>query len=350
MRDKNSIHTYIHTVRENTNAAYDSGWKIWSDWCLGRGHDPLRSAVPVVASFLAEQSRSKAYSTVNIYRSTLSSVLERVDGLPIGQHPEIVLLMKGIFNRKPPSARYNSTWDVDVVLSYLRSQENASLSLGALAAKLATLLALATLFRASDLAAISKRSIKFSTNRVSFSLTRPRKAQKSGALQSFTLERLGDETLDPVACIKCYISMTESFRKDSNNELLFISSVGLHNPVKSQTISNWIKKVLKDAGIDVEIFSGHSTRGAAASKAVAVGASLDSVLSAGHWASSSTFRKFYHREKDPGPSVAVSVLNPDNNWYSHYLVPAFISSPPNRHIGVAVSGSFFILRLPFIFV
>jgi hypothetical protein len=258
--------------------------------------------------------------------------------------------MKGIFNRKPPSARYNSTWDVDVVLSYLRSQENASLSLGALAAKLATLLALATLFRASDLAAISKRSIKFSTNRVSFSLTRPRKAQKSGALQSFTLERLGDETLDPVACLKCYISMTESFRKDSNNELLFISSVGLHNPVKSQTISNWIKKVLKDAGIDVEIFSGHSTRGAAASKAVAVGASLDSVLSAGHWASSSTFRKFYHREKDPGPSVAVSVLNPDNNWYSHYLAPAFISSPPDRPIGVAVSGSFFILRLAFIFV
>jgi site-specific recombinase XerD len=107
--------------------------------------------------------------------------------------------------------------------------------------------------------------------------------------------------------------MTEGFRKDSNNELLFISSVGLHNLVKSQTILNWIKKVLKDAGIDVEIFSNHSTRGAAASKAVAMGASLDSVLSAGHWASSSTFRKFYHREKGPGPSVAASVLNPDNN-------------------------------------
>ncbi|XP_045028562.1 uncharacterized protein LOC123471393 [Daphnia magna] len=223
--------------------------------------------------------------------------------------------MKGIFNRRPPSAKYNSTWDVDVVLSYLRTQENASLSLVALAAKLATLLALATLFRASDLAAIDKRSIKFSTNRVSFSLTRPRKAQKSGALHSFSLERLGDEPLDPVECLKCYISRTEGFRKDSNSELLFISSVGQHNPVKSQTISNWIKNVLKDSGIDMGVFSGHSTRGAAASKAVAVGASLDSVLSAGHWASSSTFKKFYHREKEPGPSVAASVLIPDSDWY-----------------------------------
>ena len=171
-------------------------------------------------------------------------------------------------------------------------------------AKLAPLHALATLFRYSDLAAISRKSIKFLANQVSFSLTRPR------MLQSFTLERLGDESLDPVAGLKCYISRTESFRKNSNNDLLFISSDGQPNPFKSQTISNWIKKVLKDAGIDVEIFSSHSTRGAAASKAVAVGAWLDSVLSAGHWASSSTFRKFYHREKDPGPSLAASVLIP----------------------------------------
>nr|CAH0105734.1 unnamed protein product [Daphnia galeata] len=75
--------------KDNTNPAYDSGWKIWSDWCLGRIHDYLCNAVPVVASFLAEQSRSKAYST------------------------------KDNFNRRPPSAKYNSTWDVDVVCPIL---------------------------------------------------------------------------------------------------------------------------------------------------------------------------------------------------------------------------------------
>ena len=61
---------------------------------MGRSHDTLCNTVPVVASFLAEKSKSKAYSTVNIYRSTLSSVLERIDGLPIGQHPEIILLRR----------------------------------------------------------------------------------------------------------------------------------------------------------------------------------------------------------------------------------------------------------------
>ena len=98
--------------------------------------------------------------------------------------------------------------------------------------------------------------------------------------------------------------------------------------------------MLKDAGIDVEIFSSHSTRGAAASKAVEVGASLASVLSAGHWASSSTFKKFYHYEKDPGPSVATSVLIPGNNWYS-FVQFQYLLVPPGQIylLEVTVLGS-----------
>ncbi|KAI9550777.1 hypothetical protein GHT06_004564 [Daphnia sinensis] len=120
-----------------------------------------------------------------------------------------------------------------VVLAYLKGQENASLSLSALASKLATLLALATLFRASDLASVDLKSIVFVENRVSFALSRLHKAQKSGSLQSFSLERLDDELLDPVACLRAYIRKTEVFRGPHNEGLLFISSVGQHNPVKS---------------------------------------------------------------------------------------------------------------------
>jgi hypothetical protein len=74
------VELLLGAVRDNTNSAYDSGWKILSDWCLRRSHVPLHIAIPVVASFLAEQSRSKSYSTVNIYWCTLSSVLEQVMG------------------------------------------------------------------------------------------------------------------------------------------------------------------------------------------------------------------------------------------------------------------------------
>ena len=58
---------------------------------------------------------------------------EKVDGVPVGQHPIITRLVKGVFNVRPPIPRYCSTWDVQNVLNYLDSQgkhEN-SLSAGA---------------------------------------------------------------------------------------------------------------------------------------------------------------------------------------------------------------------------
>lgn len=318
------VELFVGSIRANTTSAYGSAWRNWTDWCVGRGSDPMSNDLIVVTAFLAEQSRSKSYSTVNVYRSALSATLEKVEGFPVGQHPKILLLMKGIYNKKPPTAKYDSVWDVDTVLSHLKSKENAPLPLCALASKLATLLALAILFRASDLASINFKSIVFAENRVSFALNRPRKAHKSESLQSFSLEKLDDELLDPVACLRAYIFKTEAFRGPHNEGSLFISSVGQHNPVKSVTISGWIKQVLREAGIDINMFSAHSTRGPAASKAVAAGISVDTVLRAGHWASASTFRKFYHREVPTDPSLVGIVLQPDvissSNGYIYLLM------------------------------
>jgi hypothetical protein len=57
----------------------------------------------------------------------LSSILEKVEGFPVGKHPKILLLMKGIYNEKSPAAKYDFIWDVETVLLHLKSKENASL-------------------------------------------------------------------------------------------------------------------------------------------------------------------------------------------------------------------------------
>ncbi|KZS03849.1 Uncharacterized protein APZ42_033327 [Daphnia magna] len=49
----------------------------------------------------------------------ISSTLDPIDGHKIGEHPTVVQLLKGCFNRPPLKARYNSLWDPDVVLKYL---------------------------------------------------------------------------------------------------------------------------------------------------------------------------------------------------------------------------------------
>ena len=62
------------------------------------------------------------------------------------------------------------------------------------------------------------------------------------------------------------------------------------------------------AGVDSNIFSAHSTRGAASSKAAAVGVPIDSILATANWSRSSTFSKYYHRDIHP-PGMASAVFD-----------------------------------------
>ena len=65
-----------------------------------------------------------------------------------------------------------------------------------------------------------------------------------------------------------YLERTQEIRKLLS---LFISWVKPHIAVSQDTISRWIKSVLKEAGINLEDFSAHSVRGASAFAAFASG-------------------------------------------------------------------------------
>jgi len=66
-------------------------------------------------------------------------------------------------------------------------------------------------------------------------------------------------------------------------------------------------KGLMLAGIGLG-YTGHSTRGVSTSAAAAAGLSVELVLEAADWASTQTFKHFYHREESSG-SFARAVLN-----------------------------------------
>ena len=75
-----------------------------------------------------------------------------IEGVPIGQHPLVSRLLKGVYNIHPPQPRYSYTWDVDVVIKYLQSLgKNNALHLKTLTQKLALLMALVGANRVSEL-------------------------------------------------------------------------------------------------------------------------------------------------------------------------------------------------------
>jgi len=294
-------------IRDNTKSAYQSSWVSWSDWCNRHSLNPMLSELKNFLSYLTFlYSDGKAYSTVNVHRSMLSVTLDPIDGHPIGSHPLVIQLLKGVYNSNPPQPKYKELWDADVVLNHLSNLNNAKLEVGPLGRKLATLLALSTLSRTCELASISLKSISFSPNAVSFSLLVPTKTQKTGALKSLVIKRFSTDTLDPVACMAAYVGLTATLRNERNSDHLFIGSVRPYGPVVATTVSGWIKKQLGEAGIDTSKFTAHSTRGAGGSKAVAAGTPIQAVLSAGGWRAESTFSRFYRRDRPDSMNAPVS--------------------------------------------
>ena len=239
----------------------------------------------------------------------LSSTFNLLENSHLGSDPRVSSLLKGVYNLRPPVPRYQSTWDPSVVVNFLKKSANESLSLLGLSKKLATLLALTTLMRGAELSSISLASVRVVGESASFSLAKPRKAQHAGPVQSFTLKAWSEDgCVCPVQCLNAYLVSSGPFRGSDNSSRLFIGVKKPHKPVSSSTVGRWIKALLAEAGVDTGRFSSHSTRGASASKALASGVLLSTILQKGHWAQESTFARFYNRSL-VDDSVQAAVLS-----------------------------------------
>lgn len=118
-----------------------------------RNSDPFSGPISEVANFLASLfHEGYQYSSINAYRSAISSVHDRVDGVCVGQHPTVTRLVKGIFNVRPPVPRYSATWDVQQVLNFIEAGgEPGTMSLKALTHRTVFLMAITRPSRSTDL-------------------------------------------------------------------------------------------------------------------------------------------------------------------------------------------------------
>ena len=110
--------------------------------------------------------------------------------------------------------------------------------------------------------------------------------------------------------LRQYMTVTSPVRKESDQ--LFVAIIKPHKPVAPCTIARWLKEVLKLSGVDVSVFTAHSTRSASASAAADSGVTTSDILKAADWSTESVFRRFYYRPThDPfyGRAVLSSAIN-----------------------------------------
>ena len=199
---------------------------------------------------------------MNVYRSAVSSTHLPVDGFPLGQHPLVSKLLRGVFNSRSPQPRYS---DVSKVLDYLSSLREDPLPISLLTKKLAMLLALVSAQRSSDLVRLSL-PVSNTTSRISVPLTGLAKQTQPGNTRAmkplYIAEFKQNPLLCPVRCLREYVTRTQAWR--DNQSRLFLALMAPHKPVVSSSIARWLKDVLHQSGVDISCFTAHSTRGASA--------------------------------------------------------------------------------------
>ena len=107
--------------KPGTEKHYQSAWKQFFSSCSQRSCDPFSCSLNIILDYLVDLfCKRLEYRTSNSHRSAISMTHLPVDGICVGTHSFISRLMKGIFNLCPPCPRYVQTWDVSVLLRYLK--------------------------------------------------------------------------------------------------------------------------------------------------------------------------------------------------------------------------------------
>lgn len=203
--------------------------------------------------------------------------------------------MRAVFNKRPVFPKNTTTWDVADVLTYLKTLSPVkSLKFSDLTKKLLMLLLLLSGQRGQTIKFLDLRNMKLTNSKVKFAIGDIIKTSAPGRHineLSFTAYA-PDRRLCIIRTLTRYLEVTRPLRGEFTQ--LFITVKKPYHPASRDTLRRWVKDVLRTAGIDMDIFTAHSTRAASTSKAANF-VPLQTILNTATWSSASTFAKYYKK-------------------------------------------------------
>lgn len=309
---QNASHILTSAWRPATIRQYRSYWAQWHHFCGQRQTDPLSISLNDMIDFLTSlHNKGLSYSALNSARSTLVT-LKNISKSPLRDSDAVVIqkLMKAFYNRNPSLPKYSSTWDVAQVLEYLATlHPHSKLDLITLSAKLALLLLILTGQRGQAIHLLNYKDVVHTGKSLVITYSKLHKTSKPGV---HTPETILPAFTDPRVCVVqtflAYRARTLPLRVQGT-EQLFITTMKPFKAASRDTISRWVKTLLKKAGIDMSKFACHSTRAASTSAAARVEAPLQTILRTAGWTSEMTFRKFYNKPITRDTTFAASVMS-----------------------------------------
>ena len=296
--DAKTVEILLQSWREGTQKCYKSSLRKWFLYCARFNIDSLNPSLTQVLKFFSTlQTNGASYRQLCATRSALSMLLTSAKSTHSwGSLPIVKRYMKGLFELSPVMPKVYFVWDVHTVFSYMRSFPSPSgQSLKMLSQNLALLLGLLSGGqRCQTIHQVQVPDLKIMGGLLYIPVLRKIKQTRPGKhMAPLRFRPYCDENLCIVTLLTEYLKVSATSRRTPH---LFLSYTKPHSAVGKETISRWVKAVLKNAGIDITSFSSHSSRAAATSKAHLKGIALSKIIKYAGWSNEQTFARFYQKE------------------------------------------------------
>ena len=313
--------------RQSSAVVYESKWKVFGEWCHVKQINPVKATVQQLADFLIFlfEEKKLAISSIQGYRSCISKVF-LARGIDISHDRDLNMLVRNFAIERPVQHREAPRWDLMIVLRFLMKPPFEPMNMASVAdmtRKLAFLLTLATAKRNSEVWAFSAdvrfgqdynaATLSFLPNFLAKTMdpSRPETAYAPvtiPALRPSMGEDLPDRFLCPVRALRYYLKLKHK-GLDPNNRfrrLLCAFKLGHIGDISKQTVSGWIRQLIKQAYSSVQDediphlthtnFQARELRAFASSLAFHQNYSLKQVMEAASWRNNNTFVSFYLRD------------------------------------------------------
>ena len=280
-------HLIDKSTRRKTKIKYNCIVRKWHSYC-DRNKVSLQATTNTFLNFLAEEfDRDLKHSYIRGYTSALADYISDVD------YTLLRKLMKGIHNSRPSKPRYSAIWDVNIVLSYIgamTTQKYMDLTL-----KTVALFMILSGSRVNMLSHFKVSNMTLTNEECTFIFNDVLKTSVEGEQSKKLTFRAypDDRSLCPVKTMLKYLEVRG---EKSASDHIFTITVKPFTPAKSDTIANWLKKVLLLSGIDSGRYTAHSFRSASTSAAAFRGVSIMTIMKSASWKNVDTFKKFYFKD------------------------------------------------------
>ena len=141
-------------LADGTKNGYKYAFSKFVSFCSMNNHCPKSCGPEVIAQYLKHLfDGGSSYSSVNLARSAISKYHDGYHGNTAGTHKLVTTAVKAVFRLRPPLPKYKNTYDITLVLDYLKSlPDNDQLTLKQLSMKTLFLLIMSSLSRVSSCA------------------------------------------------------------------------------------------------------------------------------------------------------------------------------------------------------